>query len=67
MGFTKTTKNRQKRQSLYKTIHYLLTYNDDEIDRTHHQHYVYREIWSEDFSAPVKNLLISGVDVLDIG
>ncbi|GES74450.1 S-adenosyl-L-methionine-dependent methyltransferase [Rhizophagus clarus] len=38
-----------------------------EIDRTHNQHYVYREIWSDDFSAPVIDLLTGGVNVLDVG
>ncbi|RIA85891.1 S-adenosyl-L-methionine-dependent methyltransferase [Glomus cerebriforme] len=67
MGFISMIKKKQNQRRLFKGVHYVLPVNSDEIDRTHQQHYVYREIWKKDFSAPVEDLLIKGARVLDIG
>ncbi|CAG8522686.1 5562_t:CDS:2 [Ambispora leptoticha] len=45
-------------------------YKDDpneEIDRLHSQHYLYRHAWKGNFSAPIHERLIEGIYVLDVG
>ncbi|RHZ86968.1 hypothetical protein Glove_41g104 [Diversispora epigaea] len=42
--------------------------NDDEIDRLHSQHYLYRHIWGNNFSAPIEEVLkVKGSRALEIG
>ncbi|CAG8500460.1 7214_t:CDS:2 [Scutellospora calospora] len=47
---------------------YVLPVDDDEIDRMTLQHYIFQNIWKNNFSSPVESLLErGGAKVLDIG
>ncbi|CAG8527384.1 14241_t:CDS:2 [Funneliformis mosseae] len=71
----KTDSNEESKESLMFiepndepiVTNYLFPKNDDEIDRIHYQHYIYKEVWEGNFSAPVDKLLESSTKVLDVG
>ncbi|CAG8492065.1 11051_t:CDS:2 [Dentiscutata erythropus] len=46
---------------------YILPLDDDEVDRMILQHYIFRNVWKNDFSSPVESSLESGAKMLDIG
>ncbi|CAI2185876.1 5702_t:CDS:2 [Funneliformis geosporum] len=51
-----------------ETIKYFLPNDDEELDRLHLQHYMWRYLWQSNFSAPVDDLLQKEeTKVLDIG
>ncbi|CAG8531561.1 2780_t:CDS:2 [Funneliformis caledonium] len=69
----KTKSNEESKESLIEpnaepiVTNYSFPKNDDEIDRIHYQHYIYKELWGGNFSAPVNKLLESSTIVLDVG
>jgi hypothetical protein len=51
-----------------ENVKYFLPNDDDEVDRLHLQHYLWRYLWQSNYSAPVDNLLKSeNAKVLDVG
>ena len=51
-----------------KNAKYFLPNDDEEMDRLHLQHYMWRYIWQSNYSAPVDDLLkTENTKVLDLG
>ncbi len=47
---------------------YILPNDDEEADRLHMQHFVYRYAWQSNFASPVEHILNSkDIKVLDVG
>ncbi|RUS25619.1 hypothetical protein BC938DRAFT_471875 [Jimgerdemannia flammicorona] len=50
-----------------KDIHYVLPNDVEEIDRLVMQHFILQRAFGANYQAPVKDLLESGIKVLDVG
>ncbi|RHZ83325.1 hypothetical protein Glove_97g92 [Diversispora epigaea] len=51
-----------------ENVKYPLPNDDEELDRLHQQHFLFRYVWQRNFAAPVKHILNQdGTKVLDVG